>query len=196
MAMSGVCRFCGAPLEQVFVDLGSSPLANSYLSPERAGTMEPFYPLCAFVCERCFLVQLEEFETPEKIFSDYAYMSSYSVTWLEHCRSYTEQVTELLGLDRHSQVTELASNDGYLLQYFHERGIPVLGIEPAANVAELALAKGIPTKVEFFSRGVARSLAAEVRADLLIGNNVLAHVPDLNDFVAAMKIVLATRNEK
>ncbi len=189
--MSAVCRFCGAPLERVFADLGSSPLANSYLSPERAGTMEPFYPLCALVCERCFLVQLEEFETPEKIFSDYAYMSSYSVSWLEHCRSYTEQVTELLGLDGHSQVVEIASNDGCLLQYFHERGIPVLGIEPAANVAELALAKGIPTTVAFFSRGLARSLTAEVRADLLIGNNVLAHVPDLNDFVAAMKIALA-----
>jgi SAM-dependent methyltransferase len=191
VAMSAPCRFCGAPLERVFADLGSSPLANSYLSPESAGTMEPFYPLRALVCERCFLVQLEEFASPEKIFSDYAYLSSYSVSWLEHCRSYTEQVTEMLGLDGHSQVVEIASNDGYLLQYFQERGVPVLGIEPAANVAEVALAKGIPTRVEFFSRRLARSLATQLGADLLIGNNVLAHVPDLNDFVAAMKIVLA-----
>jgi SAM-dependent methyltransferase len=185
------CRFCGAPLRHVFADLGSSPLANSYLSSEHVGGMERFYPLRALVCERCFLVQLEEFETPERIFSDYAYFSSYSVSWLEHARRYTEQVTESLALDEHSRVVEIASNDGYLLQYFHERGIPVLGVEPAANVAEVALQKGIPTLVEFFGRATARMLAAESRADLLLGNNVLAHVPDLNDFVAGMKILLA-----
>jgi SAM-dependent methyltransferase len=185
------CRFCAAPLEQVFADLGSSPLANSYVSPDRAGAMEPFYPLRALVCERCFLVQLEEFETPQEIFSDYAYFSSYSESWLEHCRRYTEQMSERLGLGEHSRVVELASNDGYLLQYFQERGIPVLGVEPAANVAEVALEKGVPTLVEFFGARVARELAAESRADLLLGNNVLAHVPDLNDFVAGMKILLA-----
>ncbi|MGD0453152.1 MAG: class I SAM-dependent methyltransferase [Solirubrobacteraceae bacterium] len=185
------CRFCGAPLRHVFADLGSSPLANAYLSPERVGAMEPYYPLRALVCSRCFLVQLEEFETPEQIFSDYAYFSSYSVSWLEHCRRYTEQMTETLGLGEHSRVVELASNDGYLLQYFHARGIDVLGVEPAGNVAEVALSKGIPTLVEFFGRRTARLLAEESRADLLLGNNVLAHVPDLNDFVAGMKILLA-----
>ena len=185
------CRFCSAPLRHVFADLGSSPLANSYLSREHVGGMERFYPLRALVCERCFLVQLEEFETPEQIFSDYAYFSSYSVSWLDHARRYTEQMTDLLGLGGHSHVVEIASNDGYLLQYFHERGIPVLGVEPAANVAEAALQKGIPTLVEFFGRRTARLLAEESKADLLLGNNVLAHVPDLNDFVAGLKILLA-----
>jgi SAM-dependent methyltransferase len=184
------CRFCGAPLEAVFADLGSSPLANSYLPPERVNAMEPFYPLRALVCGRCFLVQLEEFETPEQIFSDYAYFSSYSTSWLEHCRGYVEQMVKRLELSEHTQVVELASNDGYLLQYFQERRIPVLGIEPAANVAKVALRKGIPTLVEFFGRQTAASLAPESSADLLLGNNVLAHVPDLNDFVAGMKILL------
>ena len=185
------CRFCGAPVEAVFADLGSSPLANSYLPPERANSMEPFYPLRALVCERCFLVQLEEFETPEQIFSDYAYFSSYSSSWLEHSRRYSEQMIERLALDHSSHVVEIASNDGYLLQFFHERQIPVLGIEPAANVAKVALQKGIPTLVEFFGRDTATSLAGESSADLLLGNNVLAHVPDLNDFVAGMKILLS-----
>ena len=184
------CRFCGAPLEAVFADLGSSPLANSYLPPERVNGMEPFYPLRALVCGSCFLVQLEEFETPERIFSDYAYFSSYSSSWLEHSRSYAEQMIERLGLNGDSHVVEIASNDGYLLQFFHERQIPVLGIEPAANVAKVALQKGIPTLVEFFGQETARSLAGESAADLLLGNNVLAHVPDLNDFVAGMKILL------
>jgi SAM-dependent methyltransferase len=184
------CRFCGAPLEAVFADLGSSPLANSYLPPERVNAMEPFYPLRALVCGRCFLVQLEEFETPDQIFSDYAYFSSYSTSWLEHCRGYVEQMVKRLELSEHTQVVELASNDGYLLQYFQERRIPVLGIEPAANVAKVALRKGIPTLVEFFGRQTAASLAPESSADLLLGNNVLAHVPDLNDFVAGMKILL------
>jgi SAM-dependent methyltransferase len=174
----------------VFADLGMSPLANSYLPADRANSMEPFYPLRALVCERCFLVQLEEFETPQEIFSDYAYFSSYSSSWLEHSRRYTEQMVQRLGLDHTSHVIELASNDGYLLQFFHERQIPVLGIEPAANVAKVALQKGIPTLVEFFGRDTANSLAAGSAADLLLGNNVLAHVPDLNDFVAGMKILL------
>jgi SAM-dependent methyltransferase len=185
------CRFCGAPVEAVFADLGSSPLANSYLPPESANSMEPFYPLRALVCGECFLVQLEEFETPEQIFSDYAYFSSYSSSWIDHARRYSEQMTERLGLDEGSHVVEIASNDGYLLQFFHERQIPVLGIEPAANVAKVALQKGIPTLVEFFGVQTAGSLAAESSADLLLGNNVLAHVPDLNDFVAGMKILLA-----
>jgi 2-polyprenyl-3-methyl-5-hydroxy-6-metoxy-1,4-benzoquinol methylase len=185
------CRFCGAPLEHVFADLGSSPLANSYLSSDSVGAAEPFYPLRALVCDRCFLVQLEEFETPEQIFSDYAYFSSYSTSWLEHCRRYTRQMTEMLELGERSRVIEIASNDGYLLQYFHELGIPVLGVEPATNVAQAALGKGIPTLVEFFGRRVARSLARGSRADLLLGNNVLAHVPDLNDFVGGLKILLA-----
>ncbi len=185
------CRLCSAPLRDVFVDLGSSPLANSYLPVELLGAMEPFYPLRALVCRRCFLVQLEEFETPAEIFSEYAYFSSYSTSWLEHCRRYCERMIERLGLGEHSQVVEVASNDGYLLQYFHERRIPVLGVEPAANVAEVALRKGIPAVVEFFGRDTARALAADTRADLLVGNNVLAHVPDLGDFIGGLKILLA-----
>jgi len=184
------CRFCGAPLEAVFADLGMSPLANSYVSPERVNAMEPFYPLRALVCGRCFLVQLEEFETPHEIFSDYAYFSSYSSSWLEHCRRYTEQMIDRFALGPDSHVVEIASNDGYLLQYFRERQVPVLGVEPAANVAKVALQKGIPTLVEFFGQTTARSLAAESAADLLLGNNVLAHVPDLNDFVGGLKILL------
>lgn len=184
------CRFCGAAVDAVFADLGMSPLANSYLPPERSNSMEPFYPLRALVCGSCFLVQLEEFETPEHIFSDYAYFSSYSSSWLEHCERYCEQMIDRLRLDGSSHVVEIASNDGYLLQYFHERHVPVLGIEPAANVAKVALQKGIPTLVEFFGRQTATSLAAESSADLLLGNNVLAHVPDLNDFVAGMRILL------
>jgi SAM-dependent methyltransferase len=184
------CRFCGAPLETVFADLGMSPLANSYLPPERANAMEPFFPLRALVCGKCFLVQLEDFETPDRIFSDYAYFSSYSSTWLEHSKRYVDQMCAQLELGESSHVVELASNDGYLLQYFHERQIPVLGIEPAANVAKVALQKGIPTLVEFFGQETARSLTPDSQADLLLGNNVLAHVPDLNDFVAGMKILL------
>jgi SAM-dependent methyltransferase len=187
---SPLCRFCAQPLEHVFADLGMSPLANSYLAPDQLAAMEPFYPLLAYVCSKCLLVQLEEFETPDRIFSDYAYFSSYSTTWLEHSKDYVEQMTRRFGLDESSHVVELASNDGYLLQYFHARHIPVLGIEPAANVAKLALQKGIPTLVEFFGVETAKSLVPDSAADLLLGNNVLAHVPDLNDFVAGMKILL------
>jgi SAM-dependent methyltransferase len=187
------CRFCGAPLTDVFADLGMSPLANSYLSEEELGQMEPFYPLRALICHECFLVQLEDYETPDVIFSDYAYFSSYSTTWLEHSQRYAEMAIERFGLDGGSHVVELASNDGYLLQYFVERDIPVLGIEPAANVAEVAREKGIRTMVKFFGRATAREVAAMMNADLLIGNNVLAHVPDLNDFVGGMKIVLGPR---
>jgi SAM-dependent methyltransferase len=184
------CRFCGAPVTDVFADLGMSPLANAYLPAERVNAMEPFYPLRALVCARCFLVQLEEFETPEQIFSDYAYFSSYSSSWLEHSHRYAEQMIERLQLDGDSQVVEIASNDGYLLQFFREREIAVLGVEPAANVAEVAVEKGIPTVIEFFGEKVAGELAQHSAADLLLGNNVLAHVPDLNDFVAGMKVLL------
>jgi SAM-dependent methyltransferase len=191
-APRGRCRFCGAPLSHTFADLGMSPIANNYLAEEQLRTMEPFYPLHALACDRCFLVQLEEFETPEEIFSDYSYFSSYSTSWLEHCRRYVEMATDRFELGERSQVVELASNDGYLLQYFVERGVPVLGVEPAANVAEVAVQRGVPTEVAFFGKQVATNLAAERRqADLLIGNNVLAHVPDLNDFVAGMKALLA-----
>jgi SAM-dependent methyltransferase len=168
-----------------------SPLANSYVPPERVNAMEPFYPLRALVCGRCFLVQLEEFETPDHIFSDYAYFSSYSTSWLEHSRRYADAMIERFGLGADSHVVELASNDGYLLQYFRERGVPVLGVEPAENVAAVAAEKGIPTEVAFFGTDTATRLAERRRADLIAANNVLAHVPDLNDFVGGMKVLLA-----
>jgi hypothetical protein len=190
----GTCRFCKSTLRHTFVDLGMSPLCESYLKPEQLNEMEPFYPLHVFVCERCFLVQLEEYVSPDRIFSEYAYFSSYSDSWLEHCRSYTEQMVERFALNSQCLVTEIASNDGYLLQYFVEKRIPVLGIEPAANVAKVAAEKGVPTLVKFFGTPVAMELARERRlADLLVGNNVLAQVPDLCDFVAAMKMLLKPR---
>jgi hypothetical protein len=187
------CRYCAAPLEHVFADLGMTPLANSYLTPEKAGAMEPFYPLKAWVCGVCHLVQLEEFESPEGIFSDYAYFSSFSSTWLEHAERYVEGMVERLALDGGHRVVEIASNDGYLLQYFVKRGIEVLGIEPAANVAQRAVENGVPTEVEFFGVPVASALRERFAADLLLGNNVLAHVPDINDFVAGMKVLLGER---
>jgi len=184
------CRFCASPLAAVFADLGMSPLANSYLTEEQGNRMEPFYPLRALVCSECFLVQLEEYESPDHIFSDYAYFSSYSSSWLEHSERYVAAMVDRFGLDEGTHVVEIASNDGYLLQYFKERGIPVLGIEPAANVAKVAVEKGLPTLVEFFGVETARSLVPESAADLVIGNNVLAHVPDINDFVGGMKVLL------
>ena len=185
------CRFCEAPLSLTFADLGMSPLANSYVGPEKANAMEPFYPLHALVCTKCWLVQLQMYQTGEDIFSDYAYFSSYSDSWLAHAKAYTEKMRSRFGLDASSQVIEIASNDGYLLQYFKEAGIPVLGVEPAKNVAEVAVAKGIPSVVKFFGEATARELVGDgVQADLLLGNNVLAHVPGLNDFVKGMKIVL------
>jgi 2-polyprenyl-3-methyl-5-hydroxy-6-metoxy-1,4-benzoquinol methylase len=188
--MSTPCRFCAIPLEDVFADLGMSPLANSYLTAEQGNRMEPFYPLRALVCSNCFLVQLEEYESPDHIFSDYAYFSSYSSSWLDHSQRYVATMIDRFSLGPDSHIVEIASNDGYLLQYFHERGVPVLGIEPAANVAEVAVGKGLPTLVEFFGVETARSLLPDSGADLLIGNNVLAHVPDINDFVAGMKLLL------
>jgi hypothetical protein len=185
------CRFCSAALRHTFVDLGMSPLANSYITPQQLNAPEPFYPLHAYVCEHCFLVQLEEFATPSHIFSDYAYFSSYSDTWLHHAKTYTDMIVARLGLHSHSQVVEVGSNDGYLLQFFVARGISVLGIDPAANVAPAAREKGVPTVVKFFGESTARDLVAQgYRADLLIGNNVLAQVPTLNDFVTGIKVFL------
>jgi SAM-dependent methyltransferase len=187
-----LCRLCGAPLEHVFADLGLSPISNDFVREEDLRKPEPFFPLKALVCGRCFLVQLEQFEAPEHHFSaDYAYFSSYSTSWLEHARAYVEQMTERLALGPQSHVVEIASNDGYLLQYFVERGVPVLGVEPTANTAAAAREKGVPTEVRFFGEQAARELRTAHAADLLIGNNVLAHVPDLNDFVAGLKILLA-----
>ncbi len=187
-----VCRFCQAPLRVSFVDLGMSPLCQRHIHAHELNAMEPFFPLHAYVCESCFLVQLGEYVAPEEIFGFYHYFSSYSDSWLAHAKRYTEQMIARLGLDANSRVAEIASNDGYLLQYFAERGIPCLGIEPAANVAEAARARGIETVSRFFGTETARSLRAERGpVDLLLGNNVLAHVPDLNDFVAGMAEFLA-----
>ena len=185
------CRFCGANVQHTFVDLGMSPLCESYLSVQQLNEMEAFYPLHVFVCENCFLVQLREYVSAESIFGEYAYFSSYSESWLAHSKAYTKKMIERFALGPKSQVVELASNDGYLLQYFVLAGIPVLGIEPAANVAAVAVQKGVPTLVKFFNRESAGELAAQdTKADLLLGNNVLAQVPDLNNFVAGMKILL------
>jgi len=186
------CRSCGAELVHTFADLGMTPLSNAFLRADELGRKEPVYPLHAYVCGNCFLVQLEQFESPQQIFGEhYAYFSSYSDTWLDHARRYTGKMIERFGFGSNSQVIEIASNDGYLLQYFKQKGVPVLGIEPAKNVAEAAVAKGIPTLTRFFGVKTARELVAQgTRADLLLGNNVLAHVPDLNDFVAGMKLVL------
>jgi SAM-dependent methyltransferase len=179
------CRFCSNPLTHTFCDLGMSPLSNSYVPLDRARQMEPFYPLHAWVCEQCWLVQLESFESPQHIFGDYAYFSSFSDSWLAHARQYASRMRDRLELNAGSQVTEIASNDGYLLQYFVEAGIPVLGIEPAANVAKAAEARGVRSRVEFFGAALGSTLQAEgLAADLLIGNNVFAHVPDINDFAA------------
>jgi SAM-dependent methyltransferase len=184
------CRSCGAPLEATFVDLGMSPLANSLLTAEQASAMEPFYPLHARVCAKCFLVQLEEFESPENIFSNYLYFSSYSDAWLAHCSRYAGKMIEMLRLGSQSKVVEIASNDGYLLQFFAKHKIPVLGIEPARNVARVAIEKGIPSEVAFFGSQTASRLKSEHAADLIAANNVLAHVPDINDFVSGFKILL------
>ena len=193
-AHRGCCRHCGAPLTRTFVDLGMSPLCESYLDADQLDEMEPFYPLRVYVCDQCLLVQLQEYVSPETIFREYAYFSSYSDSWVDHARVYTDRIIERLQLNRDSCVVEVASNDGYLLQWFVARDIPVLGIEPAANVAQVAIRKGLPTLVKFFGRATARDLAAAGRhADLLIGNNVLAQVPDLNDFVAGLQVLLAPR---
>lgn len=185
------CRFCGAELHHTFVDLGGSPLCESYLSADQLNRMEPFYPLHVYVCDRCFLVQLQEYVSAQDIFTEYAYFSSYSDAMLVHARQYAEKMIPRLGLNQNSLVVEVASNDGYLLQYFVEKNIPVLGIEPAANVAQVAIEKGIPTRVDFFDEEYAHKMVAEgLTADLVAGNNVLSQVPNLNSFVEGLKIIL------
>ncbi len=185
------CRSCDTPLAAVFADLGSSPLANDFLTEDRLQAPEAFYPLRVYVCEHCFLVQLPEVVPPEEIFADYAYFSSYSETWLDHARTYTRQMVERFGFGSTSKVVEIASNDGYLLQHFKQLGVSVLGIEPARNVAEAASEAGIPTIVRFFGLDLAHELAAaHEEADLVVANNVLAHVPDLRGFVAGLRLML------
>ncbi len=189
------CRFCNEPLRETCVDLGVSPLCESWLSAADLNKMEPFYPLHVYVCHKCFLVQVNEYVSGTEIFGgEYAYFSSYSDSWLAHARRYVEMITDRLNLGTGSKVIELASNDGYLLQYFKERSIPCLGIEPAENCAQVAIAKGIPSICKFFGVQTAKDLVVDgERADLLIGNNVLAHVPDLNDFLGGIKVLLADK---
>ena len=186
------CRFCKTPVKTVFADLVNSPPSNSYLTKEQLNEPEAYYPLKVLVCDNCYLVQVDEYYKSEEIFSsDYAYFSSFSTSWLAHSKRYTEMMINRFGFDQSSLVVELASNDGYLLQYFKEKNVPVLGIEPTANTAAVAQEKGIETVVEFFGVAMGEKLAAQGRqADLLLGNNVLAHVPDINDFVGGMKIAL------
>jgi hypothetical protein len=185
------CRFCAAPLSDTFCDLGMSPLCESFIPADGANRMEPFFPLHTWVCRKCFLVQLEEYVTPEHIFTEYAYFSSYSTAWLKHAEDYTNMISDRLGLGPRSLVVELASNDGYLLQYFVKKDIPVLGIEPAANVAKVAVERGVPTLVKFFGKELGAQLAGEGKAaDLILGNNVLAQVPDLNSFVAGIRALV------
>ncbi|MDX2257903.1 MAG: class I SAM-dependent methyltransferase [Hyphomicrobiaceae bacterium] len=185
------CRICGTGLSRTFLDLGNSPLCESFLNESQLDEMEPYYPLKVMVCEDCLLVQLREYVRPEHIFTEYAYFSSYSTTWVEHCKAYCEMIARRLGLDEKSLVVELASNDGYLLQHFLPMGVPVLGVEPAANVAAVAVDKGVDTIVDFFGVRLARELVSlGRRADLIAGNNVLAQVPDINDFVAGIALLL------
>jgi SAM-dependent methyltransferase len=187
----GPCRLCSKELKHDFVDLGMSPLCESFLPADRLDGLEPFFPLHTYVCDSCLLVQLKEYVTPDEIFREYAYFSSYSTSWVEHARKYCVMIKERLDLGPDSLVVELASNDGYLLQHFLPLGVPVLGIEPAENVARAAIEKGVPTRTEFFGVKLADQLAAEgLKADLIAGNNVLAQVPDLNDFVAGIARLL------
>jgi 2-polyprenyl-3-methyl-5-hydroxy-6-metoxy-1,4-benzoquinol methylase len=192
MSVGYCCRFCKTELETSFCDLGFSPLANSFIPKDMESEPDIFLPLNVYVCSKCFLVQLPEHEKPENIFRDYAYFSSFSKSWLDHCERYVKDSVSRLNLDERSKVVEIASNDGYLLQFFRELSIPVLGVEPARNVAEAAMRKGINTVVEFFGVSLAHDLVKDgQQADLLIANNVLAHVPDINDFVAGIKVVLS-----
>ena len=187
------CRHCSSPLVHTFVDLGTSPLCQRHVTPTQFDSAENIYPLHAYVCDKCWLVQLPAYVPADEIFDDqYAYFSSYSDSWLAHCKTYVEQMSARFALDAKSKVIELASNDGYLLQYFVQRGVPVLGIEPTANTAAEAEKKGVPSLVKFFGRETAAEVAQTWgKSNLLLGNNVLAHVPDINDFVGGMKIVLA-----
>ena len=187
------CRFCHTPLTHTFVDLGTSPLCQRHVTPEKYNQAESVYPLHVYVCGECFLVQLPQYVAREEIFDgDYAYFSSYSDTMLKHASDYVAMMSERFDLSKKSFVVELASNDGYLLQYFVQRGVPVLGIEPTANTAAAAEKKGVPSLVQFFGRKTAREVRDEHKsADLILGNNVLAHVPDINDFVAGVKVLLS-----
>ena len=186
------CRFCHSALSTTFVDLGVTPLCQTHISHDQLNAMEPFYPLHALVCDQCLLVQLDEYVAPDDIFSEYAYFSSYSDSWLRHAADYCTMITDRRQLGPNSLVVELASNDGYLLRNFVAAGIPCLGIEPAANVAEAAREQRIRTLTEFFGAATARQVRSEYgTADLIVGNNVLAHVPDLNDFVAGIETLLA-----
>ena len=186
------CRFCNTELKHVFIDLVNSPASNSFLTEEELNEPEVFYPLKVFTCHKCFLVQVDEYKKSDKIFDNrYVYFSSYSKSWLKHAQQYTEMMMNRFGVDKQSRVVEIASNDGYLLQYFKEKNIPVLGVEPTANTAEVAKSKGIETVVDFFGVRLAKELASKsLHADVLLGNNVLAHVPDIIDFVGGMKILL------
>jgi 2-polyprenyl-3-methyl-5-hydroxy-6-metoxy-1,4-benzoquinol methylase len=186
------CRFCKTELEQVFIDLVNSPASNSFLTAAQLNEPETFFPLKVYTCHQCFLVQVDEYKKSDAIFdSNYVYFSSFSTSWLRHAKKYTELMTERFGLNASSQVIEVASNDGYLLQYFKEKNIPVLGIEPTANTAEAAKQKGIDSVVDFFGVRLAKELVEKnIKADLLLGNNVLAHVPDIVDFVGGMKVIL------
>jgi SAM-dependent methyltransferase len=185
------CRFCASPLVLTVVDLGMSPLCESFLPADRIEQMEPFFPLHVRACERCWLVQLPAFVAPEEIFTEYAYFSAYSTAWVEHARQYVEMLSARLGLGNNDLVVELASNDGYLLQHFVGTGVPILGIDPAANVAQVAEERGVPTLVAFFGEALARQLVDEGKeARVIVGNNVLAQVPDLNDFVAGVRTLL------
>ena len=185
------CRLCRKSLHRTFVDLGMSPLCESFVPTEKLDAMEPFYPLHVLVCDECFLVQLREYVSPEHIFTEYAYFSSYSTSWVAHAKTYCAMIKDRIGLGANSFVIEIASNDGYLLQHFAPLGVPVLGIEPAANVAKVAQEKGVPTRVGFFGTALAQQLVAEgYKADLVAANNVLAHVPDINDFVAGIRLLL------
>ena len=186
------CLFCGTPLRYTFVDLGMSPLCETFIREDELDNREPFYPLHVYVCEKCFLVQLHEYVSPADIFTEYAYFSSYSDSWVQHAKKYVDMITERLRLGPKSFVVELASNDGYLLQHYLPKGIPVLGIEPAANVAKVAVEqRKVPTLVKFFGVNTARELVAEGKqADLVSGINVLAQVPDINDFVEGIRILL------
>ena len=188
------CRFCGSTHLKTFVDLGMSPLCESFVPAEKVNAMEAFYPLHALVCQECLLVQLEAYVSASEIFSEYAYFSSFADSWVAHVGRYAEHMIADFGIDQNSFVVEVASNDGYLLQHFVNRGIPVLGVEPAANVAKVAVAKGIPSEVVFFGRASAEELRGRYGpADLMAANNVIAHVPDINDFVAGFKVMLADR---
>jgi hypothetical protein len=186
------CRFCNHELSIEFIDLVNSPASNSFLTKVQLNEPEVFYPLKVFVCDKCFLVQVDEYKKSDAIFDgEYVYFSSYSTSWLSHAKKYTEMMTSRFGFNEKSKVVEIASNDGYLLQYFKEKNIPVLGIEPTKNTAEVAISKGIETQINFFGTEFAKSLVSkDTQADLLLGNNVLAHVPDINDFVGGMKILL------